>query len=369
MNRKFFQEYFNFSTREKKGLISLFIILLALIAINLYVSNQKKQERIDFSEFEKEIDRFALPKFEETQEVILFEFDPNTATIEELEKLGLQDNVVNNIIRYRNNGGRFFNKQSLSRIYGLCDDEFNRIKDFIVINNQTSSPAVTQKKGDFSTTGERFFFDPNSVTEQDLLRLGLTARQTNNLINYRKSGGLFHKPEDIKKIYGINEKIYGELKDFIVIKEPEIKTPEKDFVPQTSTVLVEINSADQNELQKINGIGPVYSERIIDYRERIGGFYEKNQLTEVWGIDQELISDISPQIQIDLNNIRTINLNEAEYRDLIRHPYIDRRTTNSLMEYKRFAGTINNIDELWQQRVIEKELFDKIKWYLKVYED
>lgn len=369
MSRKFVQEYFNFSTREKKGLVLLFMILFALITTNFFIAGQKKQQSIDFSEFEKEIDRFSEVKTEEEIYIELFEFDPNTASKEELEKLGLRDNVVNNIINYRNSGGRFFNKHSLSRIYGLCEDEFNRIKEYVVIENQISGEETKRETRETQVAIEKFNFNPNTASEQDLLKLGLTSRQTNNLIRYRNNGGRFYDPEDIMKIYGINENDFVELKDFIVLESHETSLQETELTNEIQQVLIKINSADQYELQKISGIGPVFSERIINYRERLGGFYEKNQLIEVWGIDEELINNISNQIKIDLNNIKKVNINEVEYRDLIRHPYLDRKTTTSIMEYKRFAGRINNIEELWQQRVIERDIYDKIKWYIAVYED
>ena len=114
------------------------------------------------------------------------------------------------------------------------------------------------------------------------------------ILNYRNKGGKFRKTEDLQKMYVISPKAYEQLRPFVVIKAAiadesshtatgvTIKNPTTAYIPNpAAAVMVELNSADTLELDKIRGIGPAFARRIVKYRERIGGFYKKEQLMEV----------------------------------------------------------------------------------------
>ncbi len=47
---------------------------------------------------------------------------------------------------------------------------------------------------------------------------------------------------------------------------------------------IDINSSSAERLQELPGIGPVLAERIIEYRQRHGGFHSVEELIEVSGI-------------------------------------------------------------------------------------
>lgn len=369
MNKKFIQEYFSFSTKEKRGITALLVVLFIIISLNIYLLYREENIRLDFSLFEEEIDKFfsSEHKDEPQQELAMKKFDPNTATKTELLNLGLNNRVVNNIIRYRERGGRFENPENLSIIYGLSDEEFNRIKEYIVIERTKPEKPSAQTTYD-DDLPEMFYFNPNKASEQELLMLGLTQRVVNNIIRYRNSGGEFDKAEDLKIIYGLSNTAYKRIKPFVKIETPEVaiektKQDEEKVEIDSYFLPIEINSADKNELQGLQGIGEVFSKRIVTYRSRLGGFYDICQLNEVYGIDEDLVTGLSDYITINTEKISKINLNNAEYRDIISHPYIDRQTTVAIMEYKRFAGHINDLQELLDQRVVSPEVYRKIKWY------
>ncbi|MEI7501554.1 MAG: helix-hairpin-helix domain-containing protein, partial [Bacteroidota bacterium] len=71
-------------------------------------------------------------------------------------------------------------------------------------------------------------FDPNLITTAEGLRLGLSERQMQNLLNYRAKGGHFYRKEDLKKMYTLPESQYQELEPYIILpnKESRIENPE-----------------------------------------------------------------------------------------------------------------------------------------------
>lgn len=367
MSKKFIREYFNFTTREKNGLLVLFIILFGIIITNFIANNQKDLTRVDFTKFEEEIDNFLYSGTTETSEIVLSPFDPNTASREQLILLGLPGNVVNNIIRYRESGGVFYNAESLERIYGLKEDEFNRIKDYIVI--ESANHRIRYKGSQYQTTAkvELFYFDPNTATESDFIKLGLSEPIAQRVINYRNSGGSFQKPDDFARIYGLREKKFNELKPYIQIENKEeiidstLKEKEEfEFIP------LEINSANRDELQNLRGIGPTFANSIVAYRFDLGGFYDKKQLKEIYEINEENFEIIAPQITVNQDKIKKININSADFKALESHPYISRQTANLILEFKEFRGEITDTYDLVKQRVINNNQYEKLQWYITV---
>lgn len=127
---------------------------------------------------------------------------------------------------------------------------------------------------------------------------------------------------------------------------------------------VEINSADSAGLTKIRGIGSVFAKRIIRYREMLGGFYNKEQLMEVYGIDSTNFPGIAKQIRLDSSMIRKININTVIFKDLLKHPYLDYEDVKALFRLKdRLGGKISREDLLNTSKP-DKDIINKIMPYL-----
>lgn len=142
--------------------------------------------------------------------------------------------------------------------------------------------------------------------------------------------------------------------------EHKINTSSKQKKAIVKKLLINLNKADTTELRKLRGIGRVYSNRIIKYRNLLGGFTNTNQLLEVYGIKQELYSTIQNQVFIDSNYIIKINLNDADYRTLIRHPYIDKSLTKKILNKQ----PNNSIFDLENDSIIDVVLLNKLKPYI-----
>ena len=129
-------------------------------------------------------------------------------------------------------------------------------------------------------------------------------------------------------------------------------------------IIVNINTATETDFQNLKGIGVAYSKRIVAYREKLGGFVSVGQLREVYGITDELYNNISPYLKADNANIRTININTADFKTLVAHPYIDKNIANAILNYREFAKTIKSTDELVKQKALSLSDYDKISRYI-----
>lgn len=363
--RVFIKEYFNFSKRERNGILVLIIILILLISARFVVNNIHKNKRVDFTEFEAEIDEFIAYQTPDLSKE-RFLFDPNTASSEELLSLGLSPKSVNGILEYREKDWKFYKPEDLMRVRDITEEEYEYLKDYINIPKKTYSSDYKYQYPENSSNEdnhELFYFDPNTATKDELEKLGFLSWQADNIIKYRDKGGYFSRSDDIEKIYGLDDDFIAEIKPWIQIENQE--NPKEINESSNSDFNIDLNSASAEDLQKLNGIGPSYSKRIVDYRTKLGGYININQLMEVYGMTDELFNSIKDSFIIDKTNIKKIDINKAEYKEIISHPYIDKETTIGIVNYREFKGTIGSVDELKSQKVISEDTFNKILPYIK----
>ena len=183
----------------------------------------------------------------------------------------------------------------------------------------------------------------------DLQRLGLTLRQAETIDHYRNKGGRFRNKEDFRKMYVVSDTLFTRL-------EPFIRIPK-----------VELNAADSAALVSLRGIGPYYARKILEYRERLGGFREKAQLLEIEGFDAERLAGFSDDIEIDTSRIRPLDIWRATDSMLARHPYLGAKGARSIARYKQLYDTTRwTLADLERERVLPKENIEKLKKYIVI---
>jgi DNA uptake protein ComE-like DNA-binding protein len=129
--------------------------------------------------------------------------------------------------------------------------------------------------------------------------------------------------------------------------------------------LLEINTCDSAALEALPGIGPVLSVRIIRYRNLLGGYASVSQLMEVYGLSEETFNIISGRLTADTSLIKKIDINKADYKQLIRLPYFEKAEVAAILKYRELKGKIGGINELIENRLIAADKADRVKPYLK----
>jgi len=211
---------------------------------------------------------------------------------------------------------------------------------------------------------ETFRFDPNTVTYEQLLRLGTGGRAASNLIKYRTKGGKFREPADLRKIYGFSPEVFKRLEEFILIEAAPAVV--RDTRVSYAASFVDINAADTSQFEVLPGIGPVLASRIVKYRARLGGYTNTLQIKEVYGISDSLFMLIRNRLVADTVKIIKINLNTASEKDLSGHPYIGRYVAHGIIQYRAQVGVIKTVDELQKQGLIRRDILEKLRGYLSI---
>lgn len=212
-------------------------------------------------------------------------------------------------------------------------------------------------------------FNPNKTSKEDWMYLGLSEKQANVVMKFLNRP--VYSSEDLKKIFVIPDEVMKSVLDSAVFPiRPQNEYESKDFktfnVTEVSNEIFDLNSVTNEQLQSLSGIGPFYAEKIIDYRDRLGGYSNKNQLMELWRFDQEKFDKIQHRVEVKENLIRKIDINLADVETLKNHPYINYGVANSIVKMRKQHGKFTSLNELRKSALIDQELLEKITPYICV---
>lgn len=129
--------------------------------------------------------------------------------------------------------------------------------------------------------------------------------------------------------------------------------------------LLDINIADSTGFLELYGIGPVFSGRIVKYRNLLGGYHECEQLLEVYGMDSIRYDGFCSNIRVDNPDLRRLDINVSSFKDLLRHPYLDYNTVKIIVGYRDKNGPLDSPGKLWADSVLHIGLKKKLLPYLK----
>ncbi len=227
-----------------------------------------------------------------------------------------------------------------------------------------------------------FSFDPNTLDDAGWKRLGVKDKTIVTIRKYLEKGGRFKQAEDLRRIYGLRPgeadrlipyiSIIGQatgitgLKDHVTAPLLSGNTAERGaFRPSRVIRPVDINTADSLTFESLPGIGPTLASRIIRFREKLGGFYDIDQVSETFGISDSTFGVIKPYLQINKEYLpQKIPVNTVDLNSLRKHPYIKYHVAAAIINYRSQHGLFNSAEDLKQVAAIDPLLLERITPYL-----
>lgn len=176
-------------------------------------------------------------------------------------------------------------------------------------------------------------FDPNTVTKETLLDFGLSPYVVNNWHKFLESGASFYKSEQLQKIYGLEIEDYNRIAPYIKIK----KTSSSKSYSKKEEIKIEVNTADQEDFKSLYGIGDHYAKKIINFRNKLGGFYHINQIAETYGLPDSTFQKIKENLEI-IPLVAKMNLNTSTKEEFASHPYISWKEADIIIKYRNQHG-------------------------------
>lgn len=297
---KFITNYFGFNQQQRNGLLILccisFLLLLVRIFYPYYIVPKKIiiknlpliENKLD-SEFENSKNKYSKNYAEKINKTLLFVFNPNTVSLDELIKLGFREKTAKTYIKFRERGFKFKQKEDMKKIYGISDYLYNMLEPYILIDSKNISSNTENK-------------------------------------------------------YDNNSKQFPEKKSY-------------------SKKIIDLNSCDSLGLLDLNGIGPSYAKRILKYRDMLGGFINTEQLKEVYGFTDELFLEIKSYVKVDPLQIKKININSDDFKTINKHPYLTYELTKLIFNFKRKTPiTTENFKDVLNDEDVYKKIIAYINF-------
>ena len=235
---------------------------------------------------------------------------------------------------------------------------------------QNKYAPYTKKDFSFKPKGTLFEFDPNSIDEAGWKRLGLRDKTIGTILNFRNKGGKFRSAEDIEKIWGLFPDEAARLKPYVRINIKKDEGYNKSFKPykpyeKLAIAAVDINTADSTALMALPGIGSKLSARILQFRNKLGGFHKLEQVKETYALSDSVFQKIAPYLKLN-TRIMSININEASVDQLKAHPYIRFQLANAIVQYRKQHGPYQRVEDVKKIMIVDEVIYTKMAPYLSV---
>lgn len=206
-------------------------------------------------------------------------------------------------------------------------------------------------------------FDPDDLDKQGWTELGFSEKQALSILNYKNNYGPFKKKSDIKKLYVVSDEKFNELEPFIQFKQEVIE--DRDAAQSAAIIEIKenkvlINQATQEELIALPHIGPVYAERIMKFRDKLGGFVTTAQYDDLY-ISDEAKKSLNIFASLDTNNVRKVDINNASKQELKHIPGSSWELVAMILK-EREKSTLEHLNWLPENIISDEDLEIFIKY-------
>ena len=210
----------------------------------------------------------------------------------------------------------------------------------VIRRNAKHSPAVEAVR-EATRKVESFSFNPNTVSVEDLRRLGFSEKQARAIDNYRQKGGRFRRASDFGKSYVVADSVFDRLEPFISIPK------------------LDINKADSAAFDDLPGIGPYFAGKMVSYRASLRGYSRKEQLMEIYNFDREKYEAL--QDLITCSSPEPYPLWSLPEEELSKHPHISRQEAHGIVLFRQHHSPAEcTVEGLKKAGVLSSEHADKL---------
>ena len=220
----YISKYFTLNRRERNGMIAVITLLFILLVVKYFIiykynptSSSVNVVALDdiatnLAEQNKTTENNAYTNASIPKESKLFSFNPNIISYEEAITLGFTEKTAHTLINYRSKGGKFYNAESLKKLYGMNDALFERLAPYVSIeNNKSKNDFKTENK--FATKQQNITLEINSADSTQWMQLrGIKAGRARMILKYKNMLGGFYSIEQLKEVYTFNDSLYNSIK-------------------------------------------------------------------------------------------------------------------------------------------------------------
>ena len=243
-------------------------------------------------------------------------------------------------------------------------------KEVIAIQKELDSLRTIEVE---SKKPKVFPFNQNFLTDFKGYTLGMSTEKIDRLLAFRNENKWINSVEDFKKVTKVSDSLlnkispYFKFPDWVTNPKSKNKYVKKRFKEKKFTQKIDLNLATQDQLEAVNGIGKAFSKRIIDYRNKLGGFTNDIQLYQVYGLDFQVANSILKEFTLKTpKEIIKMNLNSISASDISTIPSISFDIAKKIWEFRILNEGIKSFSELENIEGLTKRKLQGIQLYLKL---
>ena len=232
-----------------------------------------------------------------------------------------------------------------------------------------------KKKSSKKKKFEIYPFNPNYISDYKGYQLGMNVDEIDRLLAYREQRLYVNSAKEFQTITKISDSLLQKISPFFkfpewVQKKNNNKNNQQRYIPNSrinvsEITTVDINKATLKDFTAIEGVDEYISERIIKYRSKLQGFSFKEQLFEVWGLDEQMANKILSTFSIKNKPIiKKVNINTASFKEVLSNPYIDYELCIQIFDYKDEVAELQSISEIKNIEGFPIKKYNRIVLYL-----
>jgi competence ComEA-like helix-hairpin-helix protein len=232
--------------------------------------------------------------YTETPQGELFYFDPNTLSEAGWKKLGLKEKTIRTIQNYLNKNGHFYKPEDLKKIYGLRQNEYERLFPFVRIEPRASNniEEFTEKKKPQEFQSEKKHFagysiiDVNSADTAAFISLpGIGSKLAARIVKFRENLGGFYSIDQVAETYGLPDSTFQKIRQYLKLENTSVKK-------------ININTVTVDELKAHPYIKYSMANPIVAYRNEHGPYARVEDIKKVMVVTEEIYMKIAPYLTV-----------------------------------------------------------------------
>jgi len=296
--KRWVRNFFGFSRSQTNAFLILIPLMIAFIFSEplwrWWVASRPRDSSADRQKLDSLIaiwdirDSVSLNSSENKVKASFFSFDPNKASIDDLQALGFSKGVANRILHYREKGGVFKVKSDVLKMYGVDSTHYHQLYAFIVLPEKRESIPLYESKPQTFARKPIERFDLNLADTAQLKKIyGIGEKLSLRILKYREALGGFIEMNQLSEVYGLDSTVVNRLM-------------KKAFINgEFSPVKIDINAIAQQELAVHPYLSNKDAKAIVAYRFQHGKFGALSDLENILGVEAETIRKIAPYLKFN----------------------------------------------------------------------
>ncbi|THV59090.1 helix-hairpin-helix domain-containing protein [Flagellimonas alvinocaridis] len=238
----------------------------------------------------------------------------------------------------------------------------------IAINTDAQSRLDSLKQESQISALKIFPFNPNYITDHKGYVLGMSSKELDKLFAFRAKGRFVNSAQEFQQVTQVSDSLLETMSPYFKFPNWDKKDDSKKHfhpIEEKPVEVTDLNRATPEELMDVNGIGPKLSQRIVKFRDRLGGFLVTEQLYDVYGLEPEVVQRAMERFQVHQPPaVKKISINTATVEELSKLVYITTDMAHAIVRYREENGAFGALDELSNLKVLPAERIGRIKLYL-----